>query len=130
MTDEAVKNPTAQADSNDPIAWIISAPAGDEATPDQDQPLSGNIVLEGSLGIAEVEALHQRMTRILQANVDITISTEQLSRVDAAGAQLLYAFVREVRQRGLPLKWTSVSDALLEALNALGLNDHMGIEAQ
>lgn len=129
MTDAAV-NPTLQADTNDPLAWIVSAPASDEAPRDQDQPVSGNIVLEGSLGIAEVEALHQRMTAILQANVDITISTEQLGRVDAAGAQLLYAFVREVKQRSLPLQWSSVSPALLEALNALGLTAPMGIEGK
>jgi len=91
--------------------------------------ISGDIVLEGALGIAEAEAMHQTLSAILDAGVDISITTEKLSRVDAAGAQLLYAFVKEAKTRSLALTWDSVSDALMETVTVLGLCEGMAFKA-
>jgi len=112
---------------NDSLDWIKQ---GDEkASDDVVLDVSGDLLLEGSLGIAEAEAMHQRLSQILDAHVDITIQSEDLSRVDAAGVQLMYAFVKEAKSRSITVKWASVSDALEEAATMLGLHDGLGIAA-
>jgi len=122
MSEVVMGDKTTQVDSLD---WIKDS---DEKA-DDDVPVSGDLVLEGSLGIAEAEAMHQQLSQILNAHVDVSIQSEDLSRVDAAGVQLLYAFVKEAKSRSVPLQWASVSDALLETATVLGVHEGMGFES-
>jgi len=108
-----------QADSLD---WIKGS--GEKAADDA-MKVSGDVVLEGSLGIAEAETMHQTLSRVLDAHVDVSIESEDLSRVDAAGAQLIYAFVKEAQSRSIAITWKSVSDALRETATRLGFVDAM-----
>ena len=112
---------------SDSLDWIKSGgeAADDNGAAAESVAVSGDVVLSGRLGIAEAEAMHQQFTQILDAQVDITLTTEDLSRVDAAGVQLLYALVKEAKARSIALCWASVSDGLLEAATALGLQDQM-----
>jgi len=114
--------------SDDTLDWIKGS--DEAASGDEPEVVSGDIVLEGSLGIADVETMHQLFVSILDAGVDISIDSEDLSRVDAAGAQLLYAFVKESANRSVHIQWKSVSDALKEVTDTLGLTSGMGFEAQ
>jgi anti-anti-sigma regulatory factor len=111
---------------DDTLDWIKGT---EKQSADADEDVSGDIVLKGALGIAEAEAMHHRLSRVLDANVDISIQSEDLSRVDAAGAQLLYALVKEAKSRSVSLKWESVSDALQETTDMLGLSEGMGFAA-
>jgi len=112
---------------SDSLDWIKSVGEADDdnGAAAESVAVSGDVVLAGRLGIAEAEAMHQQFTQILDAQVDITLTTEDLSRVDAAGVQLLYALVKEAKARSIALCWASVSDGLLEAATALGLQDQM-----
>jgi len=111
-----------QADSLD---WIKGESA--EST-EAAVEVSGDLSLEGSLGIAEADTVYQSLLALLDAQVDVCISSENLSRVDAAGAQLLYAFMKEAETRSIKVTWKSVSDALRETVATLGLSDNMGFE--
>ncbi|MBN4073200.1 STAS domain-containing protein [Mariprofundus ferrooxydans] len=116
---------------NDSLDWIKQAgekPAADDVADVVD--VSGDLVLEGSLGIAEAEMMHQTLSQILDAQVDISIQSEALSRVDAAGVQLIYAFVKEAKTRSVAVQWLSVSDVLRETAIILGLQDGMGFTAK
>ncbi|MDQ6969444.1 MAG: STAS domain-containing protein [Mariprofundus sp.] len=110
---------------NDSLDWIKQG--DDKSSDDAALDVSGDLVLEGSLGIAEVESMHQSLSQILDAHVDVTIQSESLSRVDAAGVQLIYAFVKEAKSRSISVKWESVSDTLVETATMLGLHDGLGI---
>jgi len=120
---------------HDPLAWIKSdEPATEQAgeksatdASDNDADVCGDIVLCGSLGMAEIDGMHESLIKLLHAHVDITIQSEDLSRVDAAGAQLLYAFVQGAKAQETPLTWTSVSDDLRQTASILGLSEGMGI---
>jgi len=111
-----------QADSLD---WIKGESAEDAAA---EAEVSGDLNLEGSLGIAEAETLYQRLLEMLDAQVDVCIESETLSRVDTAGVQLLYAFIKEAETRSVKVIWKSVSDALKETAATLGLSENMGFE--
>lgn len=110
--------------SDDSLDWIKDTAEADVSA----EEVSGDIVLEGVLGIAEAEAMHQQLSEVLNANVDISIESEKLSRVDAAGAQLLYAFVKEAKERSLTVTWKPVSNTLLETLSILGLSENMALK--
>jgi len=110
--------------ASDSVDWIKGSNDAVEA-----ETISGDIVLQGALGIAEAELMHQQLSAVLDAGVDISIATENLSRVDAAGAQLLYAFVKEAKTRSITLTWESVSDALMETVMVLGLSEGMAFKA-
>ena len=114
----------------DAVEWIKAETAATDAdgsnATEPNAPVSGEITLEGSLTIAEAEAMHLQLSQILNANVDITIEAEALSRVDTAGTQLIYAFVKEAKNRSLSLTWKSKSDALAECAATLGLTEGMG----
>jgi len=114
--------------SDDTLDWIKGS--DEAASGDAPEVVSGDVILEGSLGIAEAEAMHQHLATILDAGVDISIDSEDLSRVDAAGAQLLYAFVKESGNRSVHIQWKSVSDALKEVTDTLGLTSGMGFGSQ
>jgi len=116
------------AQSNNALDWISNPD-----TPKEEvvaEPVSGDVVLEGSLSIAEAETMHQSMMAVLDANVDISIASEDLSRVDAAGVQLIYAFVKEAKSRSISVEWKSVSDTLLETATVLDLHEKMGFAEQ
>jgi len=107
---------------SDELDWIKQS----DDEPEAASEVSGDIVLTGSLGIAEAEAMHQQFSAILDAQVDISINAADLSRVDAAGVQLLYALAKEAKSRSIKLTWESVSDALTGAASTLGLSEGMG----
>jgi len=112
---------------DDTLDWIKKAGEEDAVTESED--ISGNIVLEGRLGIAEAEEMYDVLNHVLHAHVDISIQTEGLSRVDAAGVQLLYGFVREAKKNESALTWLSVSDELRTSAECLGLHENMGFDA-
>jgi len=117
-----MSNTKQQADSLD---WIKE---GAETSDEPAVELSGDLLLEGSLGIAEAESMHQNLVALLDAQVDVCIESEDLSRVDAAGAQLLYAFIKEAETRSVKVTWKSISDALQETAATLGIIKGMGFE--
>jgi len=108
------------------LEWIKNG--GDKPVPVED--ITGDIVLEGTLGIAETEALHRRFSAILQAQLDMSIDCKNLNRVDAAGVQLLYALMKEAKARSIGLQWVNVSDVLKEAAKLMGLAEMMGFESK
>jgi len=111
--------------SDDSLDWIKGS---DEALEVDKEAISGDIILEGVVSIAEAEVLHQTLSSVLGANIDITIESEGLGRIDAAGAQLLYAFIKEAKARSLSVTWKSVSDALLETTTVLGISEGMAFK--
>jgi len=133
MSNKETDNSTAIG--HDPLAWIKSDGSATEqagektatGASDTDADVCGDIVLSGSLGMAEIDAMHESLVKVLHAHVDITIQSEGLSRVDAAGAQLLYGFVQGAKAQETPLTWTSVSDDLRQTASTLGLSEGMGI---
>lgn len=100
----------------------IAEPAKDAV---KSNGVSGDIVLEGKLGIADVKALHLKLSEVLLAHVDICIQAENVSRVDAAVVQLLYGFIKELKSNAIVFQWQSVSESLREAAQTLGLSEGM-----
>ncbi len=82
-----------------------------------------------SLDIAAAQASHERLQALLAADGDIRVVLEDLRRVDTAGVQLLWAFVRDVRAAGRTVHWVGASDALVGAARLLGIDARLGAGA-
>lgn len=87
------------------------------------------ILLQGGLGIGQTRETYERLNEALKRGRAITVDAAGLEHVDGAGAQLLLAFCRAARERGLDLVWRGVSPALNDVAQLLRLTEILGISA-
>lgn len=88
------------------------------------------LVLAGPLTADTAGDAHARMlARLADAAAPpaIAIHAGEVTQLDAAGAQLLYAFVAEVARRGRSAEWTAASVYLVEAARMLGMESCLGL---
>ena len=127
-----------------PVEEEKVAPASivDEATPEHkaeeevlsnvvemaEQAASGtSIVLDGDVGIANINTLHVQLQEALQTADKITVQASELSHVDTAAVQLLYAFVRDAKKVDVEVVWKGVPDSLHQTIAVLDLTEKMGM---
>ncbi|MBI3898638.1 MAG: STAS domain-containing protein [Gammaproteobacteria bacterium] len=79
------------------------------------------LVLQGLLDVPRVRAVYQSLNQALVRALPVELHAADVERVDAAGLQLLLAFYRTARDRGLAPHWRSVSTALRNGSEALGI---------
>src|SRR3546814_18685354 len=63
------------------------------------------LTLGPELRIGTVQALHASLREALASGEDITLDATAVQSADTAGLQLLYAFVRDSKQRGRSVTW-------------------------
>jgi phospholipid transport system transporter-binding protein len=86
------------------------------------EPQSAVIKLGASLRIQDVAASHHLLERTLEGGTPVRIDLGELTDVDTAGVQLLAAYGREAARRGIELRWSGETAALLKALRLLGMS--------
>lgn len=82
---------------------------------------TGVIALGEMLTIEQVGAMHAELGQHLGAK-RVALDAGALQRVDAAGLQLLTAFVRAAGDRGAQLEWRSPTAVLCDGARRLGLS--------
>lgn len=87
------------------------------------------VSLQGRLQIEGASRLRSRLLRALARRRPITLDAARVDHADTAALQILFAFVREASERGLPLRWNRVSDPLRQAAKQLGLAAAMKLPA-
>ena len=76
--------------------------------------------------IAKVQNIKEDLQHILEQGSDIIVlRAAQVERIDAAGLQLLCAFIRQTTTHTIKIRWESPSAALCRAAELLGLSDHL-----
>lgn len=89
------------------------------------KPKHTEVVLDGTLRIGGVGALHETLLAALGAGQPVVVDAAAVGQVDTASLQLLYAFVADCGRRELALEWRGVGDALRADAARLGLDAHM-----
>jgi len=87
------------------------------------------LVLSGPITVATVEHTKQRLRQQLATTTACVIHAAEVTRLDAAGAQLLHAFLVEVARRGATARWASASLYLVEAARMLGMERYLGLSS-
>jgi len=85
------------------------------------------MVLSGALTVEHAPQLKQRLLAQLEAGAPVQLHGHDVSQLDGAGAQLLYAFVRDASRRGTTTRWISASRELVEAARMLGMAGELGL---
>ena len=122
--------------SHDPLADLEAEPPGEvvqvpepAATTEADAD-DGVLHMESSLTIADVDHCYTRLSGRLERGTAVVIDGGDLETVDGAGLQLLAAFVKEVGEQQLPLRWARVSEPLQRAAGVLGLTSALRLADQ
>jgi phospholipid transport system transporter-binding protein len=93
------------------------------------RPGSGVIVLPAECTLQNLDALKERLVRKAQRRSAVTLDAGEVRRVDAAALQLLVAFVRDRRARGLATEWRAIADTLTDAARRLALHGSLDLSA-
>ncbi len=85
--------------------------------------------LPENLTIANAESLYNELDQYISGSKDVVFSANDVARADTAGLQLIYVFMRTLKQHEAEVSWSSPSSALIEASEQLGLKEHLGLVA-
>jgi ABC-type transporter Mla MlaB component len=80
-----------------------------------------SLALQAACTVAEADSLKAALLPLLAEPRPVTFEVASLQRIDAAGLQLLAAFVRDRRTAGRRVEWRGRSPALEAAAGVLGL---------
>ncbi|BAJ00151.1 STAS domain-containing protein [Shewanella violacea] len=80
------------------------------------------IRLDSELTIRNIQPIFTQLSALLTHDEELHIDASQLSRVDTAGAQLLYLFSRTCASRSLKVDWLNCRPELKANLENLGIS--------
>jgi anti-anti-sigma regulatory factor len=86
------------------------------------------IVLEGSLDIAGVGQLRERLLQALSAKQNVTVDASHVERVDTAALQVLTAFFKDAVAQDMDIRWQEASQTFKDAAHLLGLHDALHLQ--
>jgi len=87
------------------------------------------IQLEGNLGIAQAESLHEQFCHVLSNHGEVMMDAGSLAQVDGSVVQLLYAFIRDAKKSDISVKWKTVPEELRQTAGMMGMDNGMGFDA-
>jgi len=85
------------------------------------------VQLEATLRIGSVGALYAKLRDAIDGAQQVTLDAARVESTDTATLQLLYAFVREGRERGIEVLWRAPAKQLCRDARLLGLSVEMGL---
>lgn len=85
------------------------------------------VQLESALRIGSVAALYAQLRDAIEGAEQITLDAAKVQSTDTASLQLLFAFVREGRERGVEVHWHEPAKQLCRDAQMLGLGVGMGL---
>lgn len=85
------------------------------------------VELEAALRIGSVAALYAQLRDAIEGAEQVTLDAAKVQSTDTASLQLLFAFVREGRERGVEVHWHAPAKQLCRDAQMLGLSVEMGL---
>ncbi|MCE5232575.1 MAG: STAS domain-containing protein [Mizugakiibacter sp.] len=85
------------------------------------------LTLAPSLRIAAAQALRDQLGEALAAGRPVVLEAAAVEATDTAALQLLCAFVREGRERGIAVEWQAPAPALTRDAGLLGVAALLGL---
>ena len=87
----------------------------------------GSLVLPEELTISQAAEYYQLLMKRVEEGGDIELDAESVTRIDAAGVQLLFMVQRALSEAGNTLRWRAGSQALKESVALLGMSECLAI---
>jgi ABC-type transporter Mla MlaB component len=87
------------------------------------------IVLDHTLGIADVSTLYETLKCIAATEQDVTIDATHINAIDTSTVQLLVSFVRQIEKSDCKVIWTKEpSEAFLKVVKFLNLESWLDFD--
>lgn len=103
--------------SEDEVVEIMAMPTDSGAT---------IISIGSSLTIKTIAELKQQLDESLAENVDITLDSAELQKIDTAGLQLLFSLQNSLQHTGQQLLWANKNPMIESAAKLIGLSELIG----
>lgn len=87
------------------------------------------VTLPDNLTIATAENLYNDLSQYAQGGKDVEFEAKGVQRVDTAGLQILYVFMKTLAEHETKVIWKSTSDCLLQTSEQLGLTEALALQA-
>ncbi len=81
------------------------------------------------LDISGARDLYARLSQLLSAGAPLSLDGGHITRIDTSALQLLAIFFRSAHESGISAGWSSVSPALRQAAETLGLDEMLKVRA-
>lgn len=88
------------------------------------------VALGSELRIGNARALQATLCEALAAGGEIILDATAVQTADSAGLQLLYAFVRDSKARGMAVSWRLAQPALRRDAGLLDLDTTLGLNGR
>lgn len=85
------------------------------------------LVLSGAVTAETIRPITRCSLQLLDGSDTCIIRAGDVTRMDAVGAHLLHAFVSELADRGVTVRWVAASRSLITAARTLGLEAQLGL---
>jgi anti-anti-sigma factor len=85
------------------------------------------IIIDESVDISRVGLLYDKLGSLLKQSSPVALNLANISHIDCAGVQLIYAFIQTGRNQGLEIHLNQASDAFRAAVNTLGLSEYFAL---
>ncbi len=89
-----------------------------------------DILCSESLDISMAANLHEALKKALDSGTPVNLQARRVERADTAALQLLVAFIRAARSRGVAVSWNEPSAALCRCAALLGLAQALEMPSQ
>jgi len=86
------------------------------------------IKLQSELNIRQVADLKEQLSEALNAKDDLVLDASDVSSADAAGLQLLTAFIQQALLKKRSVEWHKPSECFLSTVKQMGLSDGLNIQ--
>lgn len=88
-----------------------------------------DIKFQSQLGIQVVSDLKAELESAIEAGDKIVLDASDVESMDTAALQLLVAFVQHAALKKREFEWREPTEAFLDAVKLMGLNDVLGVQA-
>jgi len=95
----------------------------DQSEPAPEQTNATVISCGESIDITTVMTWRDKLLEILSVAPDVVFEAESVEKIDTAGLQVLVAFMKDARVKGLSVTWSNPSDVLCRAAMLTGFAD-------
>lgn len=85
------------------------------------------VALGAELRIGSARALQAMLSEALESGGEVIIDASAVQSADSAGLQLLYAFVRDAKARGMAVSWQVPEKTLRRDAGLLDLDTALGL---
>ena len=85
------------------------------------------VELGGHVDISHVKELYENFKAVPDGVKTVCFNAISVKRADTAGLQCLLFFVRSLKKKGVDWSWNSVSFALGDATDLLGVTEELGL---